>query len=155
MAGHLYGPARHARNGAPGPLLGFHMGRCGLRPRGSVADSPRAAWAIKALPVAVAFALPMALDALFGWFTQEGAANLALYASTMLLVLTVTGIALDLDTFRTERRFWQSRLGLLLSVYQMRYYSLQVAYLIGQVIALITIWKFFAEPSATPPDGDK
>ncbi|MGW7719186.1 DUF6185 family protein [Streptomyces chartreusis] len=111
--------------------------------------------AIKALPVASAFALPMALDALFGWFTQEGAANLALYASTMLFVLTVTGIALDLDTFRTERRFWQSRLGLLLSVYQMRYYSLQVAYLIGQVIALITIWKFFAEPSATPPDGDK
>ncbi|MEU6688129.1 DUF6185 family protein [Streptomyces sp. NPDC046832] len=111
--------------------------------------------ATKALPVAFAFALPLALDALFGWFTQEGATNLALYASTMLLVLTVTGISLDLDTFHAERRFWQSRLGLLLSVYQMRYYSLQVAYLIGQVIAVISIWKFFAEPSATPPDGDK
>ncbi|WP_405605319.1 DUF6185 family protein [Streptomyces sp. NBC_01410] len=111
--------------------------------------------AVKALPVAFAFALPVALDALIGWFTQEGAANLALYASTMLLVLTVTGIALDLDTFRTERRFWQSRLGLLLSVYQMRYYSLQVAYLVGQVIAVISIWNFFAEPSGTPPAGDK
>ncbi|MGI5426658.1 DUF6185 family protein [Streptomyces sp. CA-179760] len=111
--------------------------------------------AVKALPVAFAFALPVALDALSGWFVQEGTANLALYATTMLFVLTVTGIALDLDTFRTERRYWQSRLGLLLSVYQMRYYSLQVAYLIGQVIAVITIWKFFAEPSATPPASDK
>lgn len=111
--------------------------------------------AVKAIPVALAFAVPVALDALFGWFTQEGAANLALHAATMLLVLTVTGIALDLDTFRGERRYWQSRLGLLLSIYQMRYYSLQVAYLIGQVIAVITIWQFFAEPAATPPTSGK
>ncbi|MGW6902929.1 DUF6185 family protein [Streptomyces sp. NPDC054940] len=111
--------------------------------------------AVKALPVAFAFALPVGLDALLRWFTREGTANLALYVVTMLLVLTVTGIALDLDTFRTERRYWQSRLGLLLSVYQMRYYSLQVAYLVGQVIAVISIWKFFAEPSSTPPAGDK
>ncbi|MFI6008196.1 DUF6185 family protein [Streptomyces sp. NPDC051243] len=111
--------------------------------------------AVKAIPVALAFALPVAVDAVIGWFTKEGAANLALYAATMLLVLTVTGIALDLDTFRTERRYWQSRLGLLLSVYQMRYYSLQVAYLVAQVIAVISIWKFFAEPSSTPPAGDK
>ncbi|MEU5315455.1 DUF6185 family protein [Streptomyces sp. NPDC021056] len=111
--------------------------------------------AVKAIPVALAFAVPLALDAVFGWFTQEGAANLALHAVTMLLVLTVTGIALDLDTFRGERRYWQSRLGLLLSIYQMRYYSLQVAYLIGQVIAVITIWQFFAEPAATPPAGGK
>jgi hypothetical protein len=111
--------------------------------------------AVKAIPVALAFAVPVALDALFGWFTQEGAANLALHAATMLLVLTVTGIALDLDTFRDERRYWQSRLGLLLSIYQMRYYSLQFAYLIGQLIAVITIWQFFAEPAATPPAGGK
>ncbi|MFF1293351.1 MULTISPECIES: DUF6185 family protein [unclassified Streptomyces] len=69
--------------------------------------------AVKEIPVVLAFSVPLALDALFGWFTQEGAANLALYAATMLLVLTVTGIALDLDTFRGERRYWQSRLGLL------------------------------------------
>ncbi|MBE8475496.1 DUF6185 family protein [Streptomyces justiciae] len=111
--------------------------------------------AVKAIPVALAFAVPVALDALFGWFTREGAANLALHAATMLLVLTVTGIALDLDTFRGERRYWQSRLGLLLSIYQMRYYSLQVAYVIGQIIAVITIWQFFAEPAATPPAGGK
>ncbi|MDN3023362.1 DUF6185 family protein [Streptomyces sp. S.PB5] len=89
--------------------------------------------------------MPVALDALFGWFTQEGAADLALHAATRLLVLTVTGIAPDLDIFREERRYWQSRLGLLLSIYQLRYYSLQVAYVLGQVIAVITIWQFFAD----------
>lgn len=110
--------------------------------------------AVKALPVAGAFAAPAALDGLVGWVLHEGAANLALYVSTMLFVLTITAIALDLDTFAGERRYWQSRLGLLLSVYQMRYYSLQVAYLIGQIIAIITIWQFFAEPDVVPSGGD-
>ncbi|MEU0589045.1 DUF6185 family protein [Streptomyces sp. NPDC006132] len=110
--------------------------------------------ASKAIPVACAFAAPAALDGLVGWFTREGATNLALQISTMLFVLTVTAIALDLDTFRGERRYWQSRLGLLLSVYQMRYYSLQVAYLIGQIIAIITIWQFFAEPDAVPSQNE-
>ncbi|MBV1936755.1 hypothetical protein KUF83_09295 [Streptomyces sp. BV286] len=111
--------------------------------------------AVKALPVTLAFALPAGLDALLAWFTHEGVGNLALHISAMLFVLTVTGIALDLDTFRGERRYWQSRLGLLLSVYQMRYYSLQVAYLVAQIIAMITIWQFFAEPAVTPepPEG--
>jgi hypothetical protein len=109
--------------------------------------------AAKALPIVFAFALPVGLDALIDWFTDEGASNLALFLATLLLVLTVTGIALDLDTFQGERRYWQSRLGLLLSVYQMRYYSLQFAYLIGQVIAVISIWQFFAEPSQSPPDN--
>ncbi|MEE1835321.1 DUF6185 family protein [Streptomyces sp. SP17KL33] len=110
--------------------------------------------AVKALPVAVAFAVPVGLDVLVTRLMRESAANVALYVLTMLFVLTVTGIALDLDTFAGERRYWQSRLGLLLSVYQMRYYSLQVAYLIGQIIAIITIWQFFAEPNATPSSGE-
>ncbi|NWF30096.1 hypothetical protein HW130_28210 [Streptomyces sp. PKU-EA00015] len=108
--------------------------------------------AAKALPIALAFALPVGLRALGNRFTQESNANLALYVVAMLFVLTITGIALDLDTFRSERRYWQSRLGLLLSVYQMRYYSLQMAYLIAQVVAMITIWQFFAEPDVMPPD---
>ena len=63
---------------------------------------------------------------------------------------------MDFDTFRTERRYWQSRLGLLLSVYQMRYYSLQFAYLIAQIIAMISIWKFLADPDSAPePPGSK
>lgn len=111
--------------------------------------------AVKAIPVAGAFALPVGLDVLVGWFTREDAANVALQVSTMLFVLTITAIALDLDTFAGERRYWQSRLGLLLSVYQMRYYSLQVAYLVGQIIAIISIWQFFAQPAAVPYQGDE
>lgn len=109
----------------------------------------------KALPVSLAFALPIALHSLVFRFTGESTANLALAVSAMLFVLTVTSIAADFDTFRDERRYWQSRLGLILSIYQMRYYSLQVAYLIAQVIAMITIWEFFAEPDAVPnrPEG--
>ncbi|MHA4818231.1 DUF6185 family protein [Streptomyces aculeolatus] len=110
--------------------------------------------ASKAIPVVGACAVPAALDGLVGWFTREGATNLALQLSTMLFVLTVTAIALDLDTFRGERRYWQSRLGLLLSIYQMRYYSLQIAYLIGQIIAIITIWQFFVEPDAVPSQNE-
>lgn len=106
--------------------------------------------AVKAIAVGVAFAVPVGLDTLVSWFTRESTANVALVVSMMLLVLTVTAIALDLATFSSERHYWQSRLGLLLSVYQMRYYSLQVAYLIGQIIALLTIWQFFVEPDVIP-----
>lgn len=112
--------------------------------------------AAKALPVTLAFALPVAADGLVRHFTEESTAGLAFAVSAMLFVLTVTGIAVDFDTFRTERRYWQSRLGLLLSVYQMRYYSLQFAYLIAQIIAMISIWKFLADPDSAPePPGSK
>ncbi|MER5966532.1 DUF6185 family protein [Streptomyces sp. NPDC002057] len=106
--------------------------------------------AAKALPVTLAFALPAAADGLVLHFTDESTAGIALAVSTMLFVLTVTAIAMDLDTFRTERRYWQSRMGLLLSVYQMRYYSLQFAYLIAQIVAMISIWQFLAEPDSAP-----
>ncbi|MEU3605479.1 DUF6185 family protein [Streptomyces sp. NPDC035033] len=106
--------------------------------------------AAKALPVTAAFALPAAADSLVLHFTDESTAGLALAVSAMLLVLTVTGIAVDFDTFRTEQRYWQSRLGLLLSIYQMRYYSLQFAYLIAQIVAMISIWQFLSEPDAAP-----
>jgi hypothetical protein len=110
--------------------------------------------AVKALPVAGALALPVGVEALVRWFTGESAADVPLHIAMMLFVLTITAIAIDFDTFGSERRYWQSRLGLLLSVYQMRYYSLQVAYLVGQVIAIITIWQFFAEPDVTPNQSD-
>lgn len=110
--------------------------------------------AAKALPVAVAFSLPIGVDALVLQFTNESTGNFALVVSAMLFVLTVSGIALDFDTFRGERRYWQSRLGLLLSIYQMRYYSLQVAYLIAQIIAMIAIWEFFADTVAAPKSSD-
>ncbi|MFD8972757.1 DUF6185 family protein [Streptomyces sp. NPDC059593] len=110
--------------------------------------------AAKALPVTLAFALPSAANALVLHVTEESTAGLAFAVSTMLFVLTVTGIAMDFDTFRTERRYWQSRMGLLLSVYQMRYYSLQFAYLVAQIVAMISIWQFLAEPDAAPQPPD-
>ncbi|MEU6674095.1 DUF6185 family protein [Streptomyces sp. NPDC046925] len=147
------------QTGLPGLTLTFVSWMTTFAAAGFVLGSlwrvlPGRRGASKAIPVAVAFAAPAALDGLVGWFTREGATNLALQISTMLFVLTVTSIALDLDTFRGERRYWQSRLGLLLSVYQMRYYSLQVAYLIGQIIAIITIWQFLAAPDAVPPQSE-
>ncbi|MFE2015196.1 DUF6185 family protein [Streptomyces sp. NPDC059491] len=110
--------------------------------------------AAKALPLTLAFAVPIAADVLVLQFTDESTAGLALAVSAMLFVLTVTGIAVDFDTFRGERRYWQSRLGLLLSVYQMRYYSLQLAYLVAQLVAMISIWQFIAEPAAAPEPVD-
>lgn len=65
----------------------------------------------------------------------------ALNVSLTLLVLTVTGVAMDIDTFRREGHYWPTKAGLLLSVYQWRTASLQVAFLVAQVVALVTIWQ--------------
>lgn len=108
---------------------------------------------MRSLPIAAAYILPIAVDASLNWVTREEQGNLALYALAMLLVLTLTGIACDLDTFRGERRYWQSRVGLLLSVYQMRYFSLQMAYLLAQLIALLTLWQFFTDDGGPPQRG--
>ncbi|MFG2029388.1 DUF6185 family protein [Streptomyces sp. NPDC048825] len=45
-----------------------------------------------------------------------------------------------------------SRLGLLFSICQMRYFSLQTAYLIAQLLAMITLWRFFTDDGGPPPD---
>jgi hypothetical protein len=108
---------------------------------------------VRSLPITAAFALPIGLDAIGNWVTREGQTNLALYAAAMLLVMTLTGLALDLDTFRGERRYWQSRLGMLLSIYQMRYFSLQMAYLFAQLIAFLTLWQFFTDSAGPPQPG--
>lgn len=65
----------------------------------------------------------------------------ALYASLTLLVLTLTGVAMDIDTFRGEGHYWPTKAGLLMSVYQWRTASIQVAFLVGQIVALVTIWQ--------------
>ncbi|WP_218037975.1 DUF6185 family protein, partial [Streptomyces lycii] len=106
---------------------------------------------VKALPVAAAYAVPVGADAVGNLLTGESQYTLALYVSAMLLVLSVTGIGMDLATFRGERRYWQSGLGLLLSVYQMRAFSLQMASVLAQVIALVTIWQFFGDQVGAPP----
>ena len=58
-----------------------------------------------------------------------------------LLVLTLTGVAMDIDTFRGEKRYWPTKASLLLSVYQWRTASVQMAFLGGQLVALVTIWQ--------------
>ncbi|MEV3898342.1 DUF6185 family protein [Streptomyces anulatus] len=108
---------------------------------------------VRALPVTGAIALPVAAHALGKWALGEEQDNLALYVVAVLLVLTITGIFMDLQTFSSERRYWQSRLGLLLSIYQMRYFSLQMAYLLAQVIAAVTVWQLFTDTGSAPPPG--
>ncbi|MFH8384284.1 DUF6185 family protein [Kitasatospora sp. NPDC018058] len=64
-----------------------------------------------------------------------------LTALLMLMVLTVTSMWMDTDTFRRERQHWPSRLGLLVSIYQVHGLSGQIAYLTAQMVAVLTIWQ--------------
>ncbi|MEU4615245.1 DUF6185 family protein [Streptomyces umbrinus] len=105
----------------------------------------------KAFPLAVAYTVPIGLFALGNWGLGEEQTALAFSAAAMLLILTVTGIMMDLETFRGEQHFWRSRLGLLQSVYQMRYVSIQLAWLLAQAAAIVTIWQFFADDGASSP----
>lgn len=97
----------------------------------------------RALSLEIAYALVAALGLLGVRLTHQEVGNAALATCLMFLVLTGTGLAMDVATFRTERRFWSSRSGMLLSIYQMRGFSVQIAYLTAQLMALLTIWKFF------------
>ncbi|MCA6095393.1 DUF6185 family protein [Streptomyces sp. SCA3-4] len=58
----------------------------------------------------------------------------------MLMVLTLTSMWVDTDTFRHERHYWTKRLGLLTSVYQVHGLSGQIAFLMGQAVAVVGIW---------------
>jgi hypothetical protein len=141
--------------GIPGLLLTFVFWQACWAAAGFVLGAlwrqlPGRRGPMKALLVSVAFALPIGVDALGNEITDEAMPGLALYASAMLLVLSITGITMDLATFHSERRYWQSGLGLLFSVYQMRSFSLQMASLLAQAIAFITIWQFFVDSNGAP-----
>lgn len=108
-----------------------------------------------AVPVLVQWAGNEVVDQPFGTWPLE--------LSLTLLVLTLTGVAMDIDTFRGERRYWPSRAGLLLSVYQWRTASVQVAFLVAQLVALVTIWQqlkgsdpmiLIERPPVDAPGGD-
>jgi hypothetical protein len=62
----------------------------------------------------------------------------------MLTILTVTSIWMDTETFRGERQFWPSRFALLLSIYQLRGFSGQLAWILAQVAAAVGIWSELA-----------
>ncbi|MFE0191743.1 DUF6185 family protein [Streptomyces sp. NPDC058989] len=58
----------------------------------------------------------------------------------MLMVLTLTGMWMDTDTFSRERHYKTKRLGLLTSIYQVHGLSGQIAFLIAQLATAVTIW---------------
>ncbi|MFB7862605.1 DUF6185 family protein [Streptomyces sp. NPDC056069] len=98
--------------------------------------------------LALVYGLPLLVDQLGNYVAGQSGGNELLDAALMTLVLTLTGTVLDIDTFRQERRYWPTRAGLLLSLYQMRSASAQVALFVAQVVALVTIWQ---QLSGDPP----
>ncbi|WP_190127679.1 DUF6185 family protein [Streptomyces mashuensis] len=58
----------------------------------------------------------------------------------MLMVLTLTSMWMDTDTFSRERPYWMRRLGLLASIYHVHGLSGQLAFLFAQLVAVVTIW---------------
>ncbi|MEU9860524.1 DUF6185 family protein [Streptomyces sp. NPDC047971] len=98
--------------------------------------------------LAIVYSLPLLVDLLGNVVVGQPIGTAALNAALMTLVLTLTGMLMDIDTFRQERHYWPTRTGLLLSLYQMRTASAQVALLVAQVVALVTIWQ---QLSGNPP----
>ncbi|MGP4052358.1 DUF6185 family protein [Streptomyces sp. 2A115] len=88
---------------------------------------------VYAAPVAGHWVLTKAFDQFFG--------NWALDAALTLLILTLTGVAMDIDTFRQEGHYWPTKAALLLSVYQLRTASVQLAFFVAQLVALVSIWQ--------------
>lgn len=105
----------------------------------------------KAIPLAVAYAAPIGLFALGNWGLDEEQTSLALAAVAMLLILTLTGVMMDLETFSGERPYWHSRLSLLRSIYQIRYISVQLAWILAQAAAIATILQYLADNGGVPP----
>jgi hypothetical protein len=93
----------------------------------------------RALGVAAAFGVLLGLATLANASTDKELGNAALSILLLLVVLTVTSLAMDAETFRSERQFWSSRVGLLASIYQIRGASTQIAYLTGQAVAVVTV----------------
>jgi hypothetical protein len=102
----------------------------------------------RGIGVGLVYLLPLLVDQLANTLTGQSGGNEVLDGALMVLVLTVTGTILDFDTFRQERRYWPTRAGLLLSLYQKRSASAQIALLIAQLVAVVTIWQ---QLSGNPP----
>ncbi|WP_190086516.1 DUF6185 family protein [Streptomyces longisporoflavus] len=105
----------------------------------------------KAIPLAVAYAAPIGLFALGNWALDEEQTSLAFAAAAILLILTLTGVMMDLETFGGERPYWRSRLSLLRSIYQIRYISIQMAWILAQAAAIATILQYLADNGGMPP----
>ncbi|MVO85436.1 hypothetical protein GPA10_11895 [Streptomyces sp. p1417] len=106
---------------------------------------------VKAIPLALAYAAPIGVFALGNWGLGEEQTALAFGAMAILLVLTLTGLMMDLETFRGEHPYWRGRLSLLRSVYQMRYMSVQLAWVLAQAAAVVTVLQYLADNGGMPP----
>ncbi|MCX5381589.1 DUF6185 family protein [Streptomyces sp. NBC_00091] len=105
---------------------------------------------VRALSLTAAYAIPVCVGALVAQITDVELGYVFLHVALMLLVLTLTSIWMDMATFSEERKFWPTRLGLLLSVYQLRGLSTQVAYLLVQLGAVVAVWHTLASSASRP-----
>ncbi|WP_405977532.1 DUF6185 family protein [Streptomyces sp. NBC_00158] len=105
---------------------------------------------VRALSLTAAYAVPVCVGALITEITDTELGYVFLHVALMLLVLTLTSIWMDMESFSEERRFWPSRVGLLLSVYQLRGLSTQVAYLAAQLAIVVGVWRSLAGSDSRP-----
>ncbi|MFD7132796.1 DUF6185 family protein [Streptomyces sp. NPDC059894] len=97
---------------------------------------------MRALNLFVAWFLPiMVLAALTHADGLQEVGVQILSAILMLMVLTLTSMWMDTDTFRRERPYWTKRFSLLRSIYQMHGLSGQFAWLLTQLAAAAVIWQ--------------
>ncbi|MDH6539740.1 DUF6185 family protein [Streptomyces sp. SPB4] len=105
---------------------------------------------VRALSLTAAYAIPVCVGAVVTQITDTELGYVFLHVALMLLVLTLTSIWMDMETFSEERRFWPSGVGLLLSVYQLRGLSAQVAYLAAQLAIVVSVWRSLAGSNSVP-----
>lgn len=98
---------------------------------------------VRALSLVITYGVLIGLATLGNRLTDQELGNAATYILTMMLVLTLTSLAMDADTFRCERHFWTSRVSLLLSIYQLRGFSTIIAWVLVQAIAVATLLNTF------------
>ncbi|MEU2435692.1 DUF6185 family protein [Streptomyces rubradiris] len=93
----------------------------------------------KAFYVAIVFSIPVCAHRLLGELSGHDVRATIAIISAFAAVVTFTGLVMDAQTFTSERRYWPSRAGLIMYVYQMRFAS--VGFLVGQLLTLATsIW---------------
>ncbi|MER6112574.1 DUF6185 family protein [Streptomyces hirsutus] len=118
----------------------------------------------RALGLSLVYAVPLLVHWIGTELVGQPFGTWGLDVSLTLLVLTLTGVAMDIDTFKQrEGHYWPTKAGLLLSVYQWRTASVQAAFLVGQIVALVTIWQQLKgaepmvlieqNPSSEDPEG--
>ncbi|MFI8262945.1 DUF6185 family protein [Streptomyces sp. NPDC085665] len=114
-------------------------------------DLPGRNGPMKALSVAVAFAVPVGVHEIIAQITGEGLQNTVPAVAAFASVMTFSGLVMDVQTFKSERRYRSSNVSLLVYIYQMRIAS--VAFLLAQLVALATIWQSFTKggPPSSPP----